>query len=36
MEEGVPHPPLFFHVGPNGIKTLAEKSWQFLRAHKRQ
>ena len=35
MEEGVPHPPLFFHVGPNGIKTLAEKSWQFLRSHKR-
>jgi hypothetical protein len=20
LEEGVPHPPLFFHVGPNGIK----------------
>jgi polyhydroxybutyrate depolymerase len=35
MEEGVPHPPLFFHVGPNGIKTLAEKSWQFLRKHTR-
>jgi hypothetical protein len=31
----VPHPPLFFHVGPNGIKTLAEKSWKFLRSHKR-
>lgn len=35
MEEGVPHPPLFFRVGPNGIKTLAEKSWKFLRQHKR-
>jgi polyhydroxybutyrate depolymerase len=35
MEGGVPHPPLFFHVGPKGIKTLAEKSWQFLRSHKR-
>ena len=35
MEEGVPHPPLFFHVGTNGIKTLADKSWQFLRRHKR-
>jgi polyhydroxybutyrate depolymerase len=35
LEEGVPHPPLFFHVGPNGIKTLAEKSWKFLRSHKR-
>jgi hypothetical protein len=35
LEEGVPHPPLFFHVGANGIKTLAEKSWQFLRRHKR-
>jgi polyhydroxybutyrate depolymerase len=35
MEEGVPHPPLFFHFGANGIKTLAEKSWQFLRSHKR-
>ena len=29
MEEGVPHPPLFFHFGPNGIKTLAEKSGSF-------
>jgi polyhydroxybutyrate depolymerase len=36
MEGGVPHPPLFFGVGPNGIKTLAEKSWKFLRTHKRQ
>jgi polyhydroxybutyrate depolymerase len=35
MEEGVPHPPLFFHVGPNGIKTLAEKTWKFLRKHVR-
>jgi hypothetical protein len=35
MEEGIPHPPLFFHRGPNGIKTLAEKSWKFLRRHKR-
>jgi len=33
--EGVPHPPLFFRVGPHGIKTLAEKSWKFLRSHKR-
>jgi pimeloyl-ACP methyl ester carboxylesterase len=35
LEEGVPHPPLFFHFGANGIKTLAEKSWKFLRRHKR-
>jgi hypothetical protein len=35
MEEGVPHPPLFFRVGPNGIKTLAEKTWKFLRQHVR-
>jgi polyhydroxybutyrate depolymerase len=35
MEAGIPHPPLFFHRGPNGIKTLAEKSWHFLRRHKR-
>jgi poly(3-hydroxybutyrate) depolymerase len=35
MEEGVPHPPLFFHFGPNGIKTLAEKTWKFLRKHVR-
>jgi hypothetical protein len=35
MEEGIPHPPLFFHFGPNGIKTLAQKSWEFLRSHKR-
>jgi polyhydroxybutyrate depolymerase len=35
MVEGVPHPPLFFHVGPNGIKTLAEKTWKFLRQHVR-
>jgi polyhydroxybutyrate depolymerase len=35
LEEGVPHPPLFFHFGPNGIKTLAEKTWQFLRQHVR-
>lgn len=33
--EGVPHPPLFFGFGANGIKTLAEKSWKFLRSHKR-
>jgi polyhydroxybutyrate depolymerase len=33
--EGVPHLPLFFRVGPNGMKTLAEKSWKFLRSHKR-
>ena len=31
--EGVPHPPFFFGVGPNGMKTLAEKSWKFLRSH---
>lgn len=35
MAEGVPHPPLFFRVGANGIKPLAEKSWKFLRLHKR-
>jgi poly(3-hydroxybutyrate) depolymerase len=35
MAEGVPHPPLFFHVGPQGIKTLAEKTWKFLREHVR-
>jgi poly(3-hydroxybutyrate) depolymerase len=35
LEEGVPHPPLFFHFGPNGIKTLAEKTWKFLRQHVR-
>ena len=35
MEEGVPHPPLFFHFGANGIKTLAEKTWKFLRQHVR-
>jgi polyhydroxybutyrate depolymerase len=35
MAEGVPHPPLFFHVGPNGMKTLAEKTWKFLRQHAR-
>ena len=34
--EDVPHPPLFFKVGPNGIKTLAEKSWKFLRRHVRK
>jgi len=33
--EGVPHPPLFFRVGANGIKTLAEKTWKFLRQHVR-
>lgn len=34
--EGVPHAPLFdFVVGPNGIKTLAEQTWKFLRQHKR-
>jgi len=33
--EGVPHPPLFFRVGPDGIKTLAEKTWKFLRQHAR-
>ena len=33
--EGIPHPPLFFRVGPNGIKTLAEKTWKFLRKHVR-
>lgn len=36
LGEGVPHPPLFYHFGPNGIKTLAEKSWKFLRRHKRK
>ena len=25
MEEGIPHSPLFFRVGANGIKVLAEK-----------
>ena len=35
MEGGVPHPPLFFGFGANGSKTLAEKSWKFLRSHKR-
>jgi polyhydroxybutyrate depolymerase len=35
LAEGVPHPPLFYHVGPNGIKTLAEKTWKFLREHVR-
>jgi poly(3-hydroxybutyrate) depolymerase len=35
MEGGVPHPPLFFVDGPNGMKTLAEKSWKFLRKHAR-
>jgi poly(3-hydroxybutyrate) depolymerase len=35
LSEGVPHPPLFYHYGPNGIKTLAQKSWEFLRRHKR-
>ena len=33
--EGVPHTPDFFGVGPNGIKTLAEKTWKFLRKHTR-
>jgi hypothetical protein len=33
--EDVPHPPLFFRVGPNGMKTLAEKTWKFLRHHVR-
>ena len=35
MEGGVPHPPVFFGVGANGLKTLAEESWKFLRSHKR-
>ena len=35
MEGGVPHPPLFFRVGPNGLKPLAENSWKFLRKHTR-
>jgi polyhydroxybutyrate depolymerase len=35
MEGGVPHPPLFFHFGPNGIKTLVERTWKFLRKHVR-
>jgi polyhydroxybutyrate depolymerase len=33
--EGVPHPPLFFVVGQNGMKTLAEKTWKFLHKHVR-
>jgi polyhydroxybutyrate depolymerase len=33
--EGVPHAPNFFRDGPNGIKTLAEKTWKFLRKHTR-
>ena len=33
--QGVPHIPLFFRVGPNGMKPLAEKSWKFLRSHTR-
>jgi hypothetical protein len=33
--EGVPHPPLFFRVGPDGIKTLAKETWKFLRQHAR-
>jgi polyhydroxybutyrate depolymerase len=33
--EGVPHPPLFFVVGPDGIKTWATETWQFLRRHRR-
>jgi poly(3-hydroxybutyrate) depolymerase len=33
--EGVPHTPDFFRVGPKGIRTLAEKSWKFLRKHTR-
>jgi polyhydroxybutyrate depolymerase len=33
--EGVPHPPLFFGVGPDGIKTWATETWQFLRRHRR-
>ena len=36
LEEGVPHPPLFFHFDPNGIKTLAEQTWKFLRKHVRE
>jgi poly(3-hydroxybutyrate) depolymerase len=32
--EGVDHPPLSFGVGPDGIKTLARETWQFLRHHK--
>jgi hypothetical protein len=27
------HPPLSFGVGPNGLKTLAEETWKFLREH---
>ena len=34
--DGVPHPPFFFVVGPDGIKTLARETWQFLRRHRRQ
>lgn len=33
--EGVDHPPLSFGVGPNGMKTLAEKTRKFLRQHPR-
>jgi poly(3-hydroxybutyrate) depolymerase len=34
--EGVPHPPRFYEVfGANGIKTLAQKSWEFLQPARR-
>jgi hypothetical protein len=33
---GGPHVPLFFVVEPDGIKTLARETWQFLRRHRRQ
>jgi poly(3-hydroxybutyrate) depolymerase len=34
--DGVPHVPRFFRVAPNGLKPLAERSWKFLRLHRRE
>ena len=34
--EGVPHIPIFFRTASNGLKPLAEKSWKFLRVHRRE
>jgi polyhydroxybutyrate depolymerase len=33
--EDADHSPLSFGFGPDGVKTLAKKTWQFLRPHKR-
>jgi polyhydroxybutyrate depolymerase len=33
---GVPHVPLFFVEGSDGIKILTTETWQFLRRHRRQ